>query len=200
MTKEQQFDDLQTLWQHQPTDSYIISLADIQQKAARMQRQIYWRNCREYIAAAILIPIFGYIFWAHDARLPRFGLALIVAAIIYTIYQLHRKGSARTIPSEMGSNSCLDFHLKELQRQLSALRNIWSWYLRPFVPGMAIYLVSMTIPVAISKGLNILLALITLCGSAFFVALIFIGIYRLNQRAADNLQHQIDTLNALKMK
>jgi len=200
MTKEQPSDDLQILWQHQPIDSYKISLADIPKKAASMQRQIYWRNCREYIAAAILIPIFGYIFWAHDALLPRLGLALIIAAIIYTIYQLHRKGSARTIPSEMGSSACLDFYLKELQRQLSALRNIWSWYLRPFVPGMALYLIGMTIPAAISKGSNMLLALITVSGSALFVALIFFGIYRLNQRAADNLQHQIDALNALKIK
>jgi hypothetical protein len=165
-----------------------------------MQRQIYWRNCREYLAAAILIPIFGYIFWAHEALLPRLGLALIIAAIIYAICQLHRKGSAKAIPFEVASHSCLDFHLKELQRQLSALRNIWSWYLRPFVPGMALYLTGMTIPVAISKGLNMLLALITLFGSALFVALIFFGIYRLNQRAADNLQHQIDVLNALKIQ
>jgi len=65
---------------------------------------------------------------------------------------------------------------------------------------MALYLIGMTIPAAISKGLNMLLALITLFGSALFIALIFFGIYRMNQRAADNIQHQIDALNALKIK
>jgi hypothetical protein len=200
MTKEQPSDDLQTLWQNQPTDSYKISLADIPQKAARMQRQIYWRNCREYIAAAVLIPILGYIFWAHDALMPRLGLALIIAAIIYAIYQLHRKGSARTIPSEMGSSSCLDFHLQELQRQLNALRNVWSWYLRPFVPGMALYLIGMTIPAVISPGSHKLRALLCFSGSALFIASIFYGICKWNQSAAKELQHQIEALNTLERK
>jgi hypothetical protein len=200
MTQEQQSYDLQTPWQNQPTDSFQISLADIHQKAARLQRQIYWRNCREYIAAAILITFFGYIFWAHDTPLPRLGLALIIAAIIYAVYKLHRKGSASVIPSEMGSSACLDFHLKELQRQLDTLRNVWSSYLRPFVPGMALYLIGMTIPAAISPGTNKLWVLMSFSGSALFIALIFYGICRLNQRAADNLQHQIDALNAIERK
>jgi len=200
MKKEEQSDDLQTLWQSQPTDSFQISLADIQQKAAKLRQQIFWRNCREYIAAAIMIPFFGYIFWVQDAQLPRVGVVLIIAAIIYMVYQLHQKGSARSIPSEMGSSVCLDLYLKELQRQLNTLRTVWSWYLLPLVPGMILYLIGMTIPAAISKGLNVLWAILVLTGSALFIALIFYGIYRLNQRAADNLQHQIDELHAIERK
>jgi hypothetical protein len=128
------------------------------------------------------------------------GLALIIAAIIYAVYQLHRKGSARTIPSEMGSSACLDFHLKELERQLSALRNVWSWYLRPFVPGMTIYLIGIAIPLTISPRTNKLWVLMSFSGSVLFVALIFYGIYKWNQYAAKDLQHQIDALNTLGRK
>jgi uncharacterized membrane protein HdeD (DUF308 family) len=200
MIEEPQLDEFQTFWQIQPTDSFQISPADIHQMAARLQRQINWRNYREYLAAVFLIPIFGYIFCVHDALLPRLGAALIIAGIIYAVYQLHRKGSANAVPSEMGDRACLDFYLRELQRQYNVLRNIWSWYLSPFIPGMALYLIGMTIQAAISPGANKLRVFLSFIGSALFIASIFYGIYRLNQRSARDLQHQIDVLKMIERK
>jgi glucan phosphoethanolaminetransferase (alkaline phosphatase superfamily) len=198
MTQEMQSDELQSIWQSQPTVSFQIPLADIHHKAEKLQRQISWRNRREYIASFILIIFFGYIFRITSAPVPRLGIVLIIAGMIYAVYQLYRNGSARTVPPEMSASACIDFHIEELQRQYRLLRNVWSLYLRPFVPGMALYLVGMTIPAAISPGTRKLLVLLSFSGSALFMALVFYCIYRLNQNTADDVRDQIDALNAIK--
>ena len=63
----------------------------------------------------------------------------MIAGALTVMFELHRRGSARTAPADLGLSTCIDFHRKSLERQRDALRTVWIWYLLPFVPGLAIF-------------------------------------------------------------
>jgi hypothetical protein len=107
-------------------------------------------------------------------------------------FQLHRRGSAASAPAALGLTTGLDFYRKELERQRALLSSVWRWYLGPFIPGLAV----ITLGAAIANPARSPHAW-TFAGSyAVVVALAFWLVARLNQRAADKLQGQIDELNA----
>jgi hypothetical protein len=199
MTYEHPSNDLQNLWQSQPATAFQMSLDDIHNKAVKMQKCIYWRNCREYISAAIVILSFAYCIWTIDAWLPRLGAALNIAGALYIVYRLNRSGSARPVPADMGMRPCLDFHLRELERQRGLIRSVWSWYLRPMLPGMVLFMVGVAIeaPLPLSPSQRMLFGLSLLSLATLFVAPVFYWVYKLNQRGADNIQQQIDEITAL---
>ena len=78
--------------------------------------------------------------WRGRRPLPSLRAAGVVsvAAVIFIVYHLHRYGSARVMPAEMGLTNCLQFHRGELERQRDLLRSVWKWYLAPLVPGMTL--------------------------------------------------------------
>jgi hypothetical protein len=137
------------------------------------------------------VAIFGFFFWRFDGILLRTGSALVIAGTLYMMYQLYKRGSAKTVPAELASRTCLDFHRRELERQRGLLRDVWRWYLLPFVPGMVVFLVGLAIehppvrwaPVGVT---------------AAFCAIVFFLVGKLNQWAARKLQQQIDGLDALE--
>ena len=63
----------------------------------------------------------------------------MIVGTLFMVYTLHKRGSARTVSAEFELRTCMDFHRKELQRQRDLLRDVWSWYLLPFVPGMLVF-------------------------------------------------------------
>jgi len=116
------------------------------------------------------------------------------------VYQLHKKGAARTVPAEMAFRTCLDFHRQQLERQRDLLRGVWTWYLLPFVPGIAVFLIglfrwTMTLPHAPAHARVII---ITFALTAAACALVFFAIGKLNQWAAQKLQREIDALNEME--
>jgi len=179
-------DHLKNLWQNQNVEPVQMSLEEIRQKAEKFQKRVRNRNLREYVASLVVIGCFGYYFWKFpDLRL---GSALILAATVYIVYQLHSRGEAKAVPASLGLGTCLEFHRRELERQRDLVRDVWKWYLLPFVPGLVAFLV---VPLLRQPPHKWILAapFVVLC------AIFFYGIWRLNLRAADRLQRQIDELN-----
>lgn len=196
--KDEQPDPLQDLWQAQPTNQFPVSLEDIRRNAATLRRQVFWRNGREYAAVIILAVVFDFLFLTHDEALSRIGAALVIAGALYVAVQLHRRGSSRPSPVEMGLQACRDFHLHELECQCALLRSVWSWYLGPLVPGMTLYLLGRT---ALHPGVpaaHRILGFVSFGIAALAVAVVFRFVYRLNQRAADRLQQQVDALKRVE--
>ncbi len=101
------------------------------------------------------------------------------------MYQLHTKGAAKVVPESLALDTCLAFHQRELERQRDLLRDVWKWYLLPFVPGL-IAIVAARLP---STGWIRGLRFILFCAAGFYF------LWWLNKRAADKLQRQIDELN-----
>lgn len=192
--------DMKNVWRNQPVATVQISLAELRKKALKLEKRVLRRNLREYAASAIVIAGFGYYIWKFPDPMIRFGCVLVIAGALFVVYQLHKRGHARSVPEEMAFRDCLDFHRKELERQRDLLRSIWTWYILPVVPGVLVFMLGvfqwqMRPPNAAARAghVKILFGL-----RVAVVAVIFTGVGKLNQWAARKLQRKIDTLNSLE--
>jgi RNA polymerase sigma-70 factor, ECF subfamily len=103
--------------------------------------------------------------------------------------QLHRRGSARSVPAGVDAKASIVFHRSELERQRDALRTVWRWYLLPFVPGIA----ATQIAAGMDGGINRAIVITALCSVALFA-----GVWALNQWGARKLERKIQQLKALE--
>jgi hypothetical protein len=194
MTNEPPPNDMRSLWQDQRTEPVKMSLDEIRKKAQKFQHRIRWRNLREYSAAVFVVGIFGFYIWHFHNLFHRIGSGLVIAGTLYVVSQLHKRGSARTAPTDMALTTCLDFHRRELERQRDLLRGIWSWYLGPLIPGLAVF----TLGGATANPNHPLRAWTITALNAALAALVFFLIGALNQKAARKLQRQIDELDTVE--
>jgi hypothetical protein len=141
-----------------------------------------------------MVVFFGFEFWRVPDALTRVGMGLMIAGMVYLIWQLHRKGSARSLPAEMGLASGLDFFRQELERQRDLVGSVWSWYLGPLIPGWVVLMVAF----ARTNPGHLRHFGLSLAAFNLFAALAFVFVWKLNQRAACSLQRRIDELNALE--
>ncbi len=188
------------VWRSQPAERIEISLDDMRRKAQKLEKQVFRRNVREYVACVLVVACFGYYASVFDAALIRAGCGLVIVGALFTVFRLHRAGAARTVPAELALHTCVDFRRKELERQRDLLLGVWRWYLLPFVPGMMVFLVglfelAMRQPHASAHARTIVTVFaLTAAGCA----VVFVGVGMLNQRAARKLQREIDTLDQLE--
>jgi len=195
MENEVRPDDLGEVWRGQKVEHTQMTLQEIREIARRFQRKILWRNLREYAAIGAVVVFFGFSMGKYTP-LMRAGAWLCIAGMLYVAYQIHRRGSAKTVAGDLAPASCLDFHRRELERQRDLLQGIWSWYLGPLIPGLALLVVGagMANPGHSRNAWRFL----SIYSSA--VALGFHFVARLNRRAAQRLQRRIDELDAMVCK
>ena len=186
-------DHAQATWQQQPLEAFRPSLDDLRSRAARFERQVRWRNAREYVGAALAAVCMAVIFWRTPDALTRVGAVLNVAGLAYVAWQLHGRGSARRPPAEFGRTTGIEFLTQDLARQRDLLRGVWRWYLGPLVPGLAVLLAA----AAVRAGGDIRTAW-AIGGTVVVVVLVFVAVWRLNARAAQRLQVRLDRLGDLK--
>ncbi len=186
MASDFQPDDLQSLWKDQQLEHTRIATEAIRMMAGNFQSRIQRRNRREYVAAALGMA--GHAVIAAVAPNPpvRAGAILVIAAVLYVCYQLHRRGASSDVPEELALRPAIDFHRAQLERQRDALRGVWSWYVLPFMPGLLMVLIGG------ARGLRH--AVINAAGLAALAA----GAVWLNVRAANRLQREIDQLNSME--
>lgn len=197
MTNESPSTDMKNVWQSQPTEPPRIRPGEVRRKMNKFERRIFWRNVREYAAGLLVIAIFGYYEWRFNTLLVRLGSGMIIAGTLYVMYQLHRRASTRPAPADLGSSTCIEFHRKSLERQRDALRAVWSWYLLPFVPGLAILAIGSIASQRAAHQGSVGHLVISILASQGIIPAVFFAIWKLNRRAADRLQTQIDELNTL---
>jgi len=181
---------VQELWQTQPVEGIKMSVEEIRRRAGKFERKIRWRNRRETVGCVVVSGLFTYFLIDTHNLLFRISYGLFIAAMIWVAVQLYRKGSIKSLPAGLEAASSLQFFRQELERQRDAIRNVWPWYLAPLVPGY----VMLTIAYAVSFPRPV--GWIGVEAFDAFVVLVFIGIWKLNLRAARCLQRSIDELNA----
>lgn len=192
MANEHLPDDMRDVWQSQKAESVQISLEEIRQKTRTLQGQVSRRNQREYIAVVLVVLAGAFFIVRSNNIVVRVSSAVQIAGVLYVAYQLHRRGSAKTLPEDCGFECCVDFHRRELERQRDALRSIWAWYLGPLIPGLVVLIIGKEIVRAPGEphhwiGFGAMTAVCTL---------VFWGIGKLNHMVARALQKQIDELDA----
>jgi hypothetical protein len=195
MTNESPSTDLKNLWQSQPTEPPRIYPGQLRKKIDKFERRIFWRNLREYAAGLVVIAIFGFYEWRFRTLLVRLGSGMIIAGTLYVMYQLHRRASRRPAPAALGASTCIEFHRTSLERQRDALRTVWSWYLLPFVPGLSVLAIGSIASQRAAHPGSLGQLVISVLASQGIIPALFFAVWKLNRRAAEKLQAQIDELN-----
>ncbi len=181
---------VQQLWQSQPLEGIKMSADAIRKRAGKFERRILWRNVREYLSSLVGAVLFGLFFAkTHDVLL-RVAYVLFIAGLAWVVIQLHRKGSARSMPVSMGALPSLQFFRSELERQRDVVKSVWQWYLAPLVPGFVV----LTVCYTLARPFPVGLASALLLDAA--VTVLFLLVWKINMRAARCLQRIIDELDA----
>ncbi len=182
--------DMSKVWRNQSVEVVQLSLDDVRRKAHTFENRISRRNRREYIAAAIVIAVCTGRIVLSNNLIANIGGGLLIAGILYIVYQIRKKGSAGTMPADAAFTSCIAFYRSELERQRDLTRRVWSWYIGPMIPGMVV------VYWGLAAAGEYTLQSLAVRGTVVILAFVFVGI--LNQRAARKLQGQIDALDALE--
>jgi hypothetical protein len=182
--------DLKTVWQSQHPEAIQMSIDEIRTRARNFERKIRRRNLREYIAAAFIAAGFTFFAWHYSwSTIIRVGYLSFAAGALCFAYELHRRGSSRPEPKELGTMGCLDFHLGQLERQRKLLDDSWKWMIW-LIPGMAVLMAGAIVTVPIGKAAPFLVVAILWTATWFWM------MQKRNKRKARELQREIDELRA----
>ena len=191
MANEPSPDDCKNLWKEQEVEVMRFSVDEIRGRADAFRRKIQRRNIREYLGAAFVVLVCSWNFVRVTSMVPRISFALMTAGTLYVAYRLYKAGSARETPAEMGYTTGLDYYRGELERQRDLLRGVWSWYLAPLIPGLAL-LIGWSLLSAPSGRRWYVVAYMVAAAALFW------GIAYINKRAAQRLDRRIVELNAME--
>lgn len=193
MSDEEPVEDLRTLWQS-ADGGEPPSLLDLRRRARALQRRVFWRNLREYAAVAPLTFVWVFVgYHASGAALLRAACVLLVAGGAAVAVQLARRGAGREAPAGATTAEHVAFLRGELVRQRDLLRDVWRWYLAPFVPGVVLFLVAIPLEAPLPGASGPLWA--ASAAGAAIVALVFCAVSRLNSAGARHLQQEIEGLD-----
>jgi hypothetical protein len=189
--------ELLNLWKSQEPQSISLSAKELRDASSKLERQIFWRNSREYLGAAIVVVAFGFYMYEFQTVLLRLGSGLTIAGALFVAFHLFQKGSASAMATDLESKSCVEFHRMELARQRDLLLTVWKWYLMPFVPGLGLFLLGMLQLVLRQPASHLHYGMVALWFGAMFAtcAATFVLVEWLNRRAAKEIQKKIDALD-----
>ena len=183
--------DPQALWQSQAQEHDPMSLAEIHQKARTLETKVRWRNIREYVASVVVVLFFAPVLLHRDSWMMQAGAALIIAATLFVGWQIHRRTATGAIPE--AGDALRDYHRQTLIRQRDALRSVGWWYMAPFAPGMVLLMIGRWFQSHV-EGRSLAMDHLGILLASGVCALVFAGIWWLNQLGAKRLQKQIDAL------
>ena len=184
-------DPAKQAWQASVEIAGAPPLEEVRKGANRFYRYIKWRNAVEYVACVIVVGGFGTYIFTLPHVLQKIGSMLVILAVFYVAWQLHRRASA-VPPEAAGTMPLLLFARAQMVRQRDALRSIFGWYIAPFLPGMAVFMTGTLLEKRAGAGLGAIDAI----GSVVLLA-VFAGVWWLNQLAARKLQRHIGEIDVL---
>lgn len=177
--------DLRRLWLTQVVATPTIDLDDIKQRAAKFERSVKWRNVREWIAVAVVVPVFARMAYNADNDLARAGAVWIALAAVFIGIHLWRFGRAQAPPEPtIGTIAYGRAHVEVLRAQSNLLRRVPVWYLGPIAVGLALRLAG-TLP---EGGKGAWLVAVGIC------VVVVVGVCIINQRAAAELERKAAAL------
>jgi hypothetical protein len=176
-------DDLQKTWQSQQEAQFRVDSTLLLQEMRHNQRSfkvtIFWRDFREVFVAAAMTVFFAlqglngrgwpWVFLG--------GTCLFVGGYILVDRFRRRGRAARFGDSLLG---CVEASLEDVEHQIWLLKNVFWWYLLPLAIGIMVVLVFMSVDV---EGLSNWVRWTGLATSTAFCALVFAGVYWINQVA-----------------
>ena len=177
------FENLQKTWQSQNPCAQVTINADVLLKEVRRNQQqfrmtIFWRDVREVGVAFLLTVLFLYLGMRHhdwtDAVL---ALACFGVGTFMVVDRLLQR--SKQPASSDSLKTCIEGSLLQVNHQIWLLKNVLWWYLMPFTVALGIS-IGHSVWRTSNPGFPALMIGVI---SALFVALVYWGIYRLNQYA-----------------
>ena len=197
MTNESSPNDTRNVWQNQKREGIPMSAEEIHRKVVRFERKVFWENALNYfviLAGVAFVCLFFIRYGVPTDVLRRLGGGMTVAAMLYMVWQTHKRSPFRRVPAEIGLVSCLEFHRKDLERRRDLYRGVWRWCLGPTIPGVVVLIVGLARinpNHARHPGWN--LAGVITCSVLFYI----LG-WRQSADRARKLQGEIDELDAIQ--
>jgi hypothetical protein len=184
-------DPLKSLWRSQKDEPMTMTEAQLRTRTDKFAATIWWRNAREYAAAALVAVFFGYFALTDANPVKQMGAAAVVLAALFVSWRMwvHAGAGASAAPTAPWAER----HRAQMVRQRDVLASVWRWYALPFVPGLALMLTARhAYP---DFKLDQPEAWLSLAWPLAFVAIILGGVIWLNHVAANKLQSEIDELD-----
>ena len=181
-------DEVQKLWKEQPGEAHEMRLEDIREKARRFEAK---RRRRETFTAVfvglLVIGVIVEVFWPNQNSVERTGDSLTLLAFGYVAYQYRKDKRLLSRSDGPGVASSVEFYRAVLvwERNLAGRSR---QYLLPFVPGVALSLMSGIADKPVQVG-----RLTVIAGAG---VLLFVSIAWWNASSARKLQRDIDAIDA----
>ena len=186
-------DPLRDLWASDQGEKFTMSITDLSARSDRFQSRIQRRNLIEYLAAALVVGVFGWIAVIVPALSIKIGAVMIALAAIYVSWQLNNVASVSD--GEAPADTLVHAHRRALVRQRDALKSVWRWYLLPFVPGMLVFVLGTSIETG--ESLPLWAVITSSLVSLSFVGAVFVGVWAMNAYAARKLDQEITALDSV---
>lgn len=176
------FDDLQSTWQSHDHGTRLsigasLLLNEVRRNHQALESSLLRRDIVEVVTAIVLTGVFGVL----AVRLNEWTLLLCSFGCLFvgTFFVVDRWLQSRRRPvSDDSLQSCIQASLVQVHHQIWLLKNIFWWYMLPLIPGMAVFLVT----VAWKLREAGLVGLLLVAAVGLFSALVFWGVYLLNQQ------------------
>ncbi len=75
MSPEISPNDAKTLWRKQPSEETVVTLDNIRDRAEKFQSRVRRRNMRDYLAALVVVVVFGFYIWIFPGWVRRVAAA-----------------------------------------------------------------------------------------------------------------------------
>jgi len=166
-----------------------VAVNDIPAKVREFQADIRRKNLQ--FGASVLILVFlGWSSLVTHELSRRVAGGLILADALYVGYQVYKRRPSKAIPQDAAPGLLVEFYRAELQRRLAALREIWWWYIGPFVGALLMYV--LWVPFAYIDRPQIWVNILPFLTLSLLWGF---GMGKMTERAARKLQDEIDELN-----
>jgi hypothetical protein len=186
--------DPRTIWQNQPTESFVMALEEIRQRA----RELHSRT-RRALFGTLVVPLIiasVYAFGFKEFPLvrptlnPLFGFAL--AWSLLGLYFLNRRMWSPVMPGDAAFSTGLEFCRGEIERQRDILRRVLVWSFGPVLLAIGTFILALAMIGSRGRGMftNALPFLIVV---VVWILVYFVIRFR-DQR---QLQRELDELNEI---
>ena len=186
-------DQIRALWTAQPVEPFKLSVDQVSKRTGQFQARIRQRNITEYLAALLVVGVFGWMACLIPVFTVKAGAILIILGALYVCWKLHKIAGRQAGQQADNAARLLDHHRSELMRQRDALASVWRWYLAPFVPGAVVFVAGVTF--SPDTGLPFLAGLTIFAISMAIMGSMFAGVICLNNRAVKQLDAEIAELD-----
>lgn len=188
-------DDLKTDWENEvsPSDNEI-SLTEVidslMKETTKIDKSIKRRDILEISISLLLIPVWTWKLFFSAGVMQSIGLWIAILACIYIPYRL-LKAKRVNAPQDDSVLAYLEVEKIKISNQKSLLETIALWYIAPLMLAIILITAGATV-----NDFGVPQISIQLMVYYLFCALLVVGIYLLNTRAAKNkFQPLLDRVN-----